>query len=92
MERQVGFTREVADLLNCPDEDSEALLTCLREVEEKDLTRAQITVSLCHLKCMLFLPHDTDAKKLNFWLKREISLLQWAYAPFKRTVENIHTD
>lgn len=91
MERQVGFTRELADLVNCPEEDSEALLTCLREVEEKDLTRAQITVSICHLKCMIVLPHDTDATKLNFGLKREISLLKWAYGSFKRPVVNIHT-
>ncbi|XP_782312.4 carboxylesterase 5A-like [Strongylocentrotus purpuratus] len=57
MERQVGFTREIADLVNCTEEDSEALLTCLREVEEKDLTRAQITLTAKYLTNeMLYAP------------------------------------
>lgn len=45
MDRQIAFTRELAAMVNCMETDNEALIECLRGVDEQNLTRAQITLT-----------------------------------------------
>ncbi|XP_041457618.1 cholinesterase 1-like [Lytechinus variegatus] len=55
--RQVGFTREIADQVNCTDIDSELLIECLRDVDEPVLTQAQASLTLKYLTNeLLFTP------------------------------------
>ena len=46
VERQLGFTRQVAEEVNCTASMDDAMMECLRLADERDLVRAQSSVSL----------------------------------------------
>ncbi|XP_071492971.1 acetylcholinesterase-like [Diadema antillarum] len=57
IERQIGFTREIAENFNCDVTDNVALIECLRGVDEVNLTRAQLAMTRTHLIVeLLFVP------------------------------------
>ena len=45
IDRQIGFTKEIADMVNCTTTDNQALVECMKNVEINDLLMAQVTVS-----------------------------------------------